>query len=371
MPILIDFDGSNYISAPLPITMCFNTQRQRAQKTQNSNDSDNNNNNNNNNNQTPNNDNLNSNPNDNQNQNSNNNNNNDKKASKPRLRKIFTTQTPHENREYNRYARHKHKTPPSHDPPAPNSSRGYIVHSRKHENVNVNQSQSYSQQHPNQSHIPKSAQSQMSNPNNSNSNVNNNVKQNYQNVRKITSNKKYRFITPLFILEVWHEKHAISDSIGNANNNNNNNNNSDKKPSNRNMNHIKSRSNSTNANGSVQYIQYDIGNFYTLSLNLDAIVHSWGSARDRQLPLLNFLLNRETYQSKRIILKMLFEMIEYYCLGYKYDVRSKLDCVSEYFVTINQVLRRAVEESAIMLSFCVVFVYLCCSPMILPFYVFV
>ena len=54
--------------------------------------------------------------------------------------------------------------------------------------------------------------------------------------------KRYQFISPLFIIEQWTEHKQA----------------------------------------------FDGGNFYTLSLNLDAIVHSWGP--ERQIPLLHFLL---------------------------------------------------------------------------------
>ena len=257
-------------------------------------------------------------------------------------RKIFTTQTPHDHRDNNRTSKHRHKLNSiQKNPPPPNSKRGYIVHSKKNIEQQLQQGSVSPEPDEQSPHSPQPSQQQS----NTNTISLKSGKNSYQNVKKIVSNKKYRFISPLFILEVWYEKHAIADNYDNNNNHNNNIN--DKKRS------YYRQSDSdryNNINNTTQYVQYDIGNFYTLSLNLDAIVHSWGSSRDRQLPLLNFLLNRETYQSKRIILKMLFEMIQYYCLGYKYDVRSKLDCISEYFVTINQVLRRAVEESSIMLS---------------------
>ena len=313
------------------------------------------------------------------------------KIEKTRMRKIFTTQSPQEhNRDKDRSHRHhrgsrqqqqqqrlqSHSSQTSSNaninasspqtdasssqPRAPNSSRGYIVHGKHNNDEAI-------------ANVSNTTNTNTNTNNNTNNNDNNNTNiaaspkpneleqqtqplksskqqhqaQQYQNVRKITKEKKYRFISPLFILEVWHEKHAVMDQ----NHSNNNNEHQQQSRASSYYNRYPTQT-SSGSNGHVyQYIQYDIGNFYTLSLNLDAIVHSWGSARDRQLPLLNFLLNRETYQSKRIILKMLFEMIHYYCLGYKYDVRSKLDCISEYFFAINKVLRRAVEESTIMFSF--------------------
>jgi len=41
-------------------------------------------------------------------------------------------------------------------------------------------------------------------------------------------------------------------------------------------------------------------------------------------------------------------MIKYYCLGYKFDLRSRLDFISEYFIVLNKVLSRTIEESAII-----------------------
>eukprot|EP01083_Nonionella_stella_P124427 375690_1 len=117
--------------------------------------------------------------------------------------------------------------------------------------------------------------------------------------------KRFEFISPSFILEKWNMSSTESDD---------------------------------------EY--YFCGHFYRLSLNLDAIVHSWGP--ERQIPLLHFLLHRATSDSKAIILSMLHDMIKSYCLGYKYDLRSRLDFISEYFVVLNEVLRRAVEESAII-----------------------
>ncbi len=67
---------------------------------------------------------------------------------------------------------------------------------------------------------------------------------------------------------------------------------------------------------------------------------------ERQIPLLHFLLHRKINDSKIIIIKMLYHMIKYYCLGYKFDLRSRLNFISEYFIVLNEVLRRAFEESA-------------------------
>eukprot|EP01084_Bolivina_argentea_P251698 422233_1 len=131
-----------------------------------------------------------------------------------------------------------------------------------------------------------------------------NINKNKKNDKNII-NKKYSFISPLFILEIWTEKYTINN-------------------------------------------KYSSGNFYTLSLNLDAIVHSWGP--ERQIPLLHFLLHRKISDSKNIIIKMLYDMIKYYCLGYKFDLRSRLDFISEYFIVLNEVLRRAVEESASIIA---------------------
>eukprot|EP01084_Bolivina_argentea_P292398 502655_1 len=73
-------------------------------------------------------------------------------------------------------------------------------------------------------------------------------------------NKKSEFISPSFILEEWTGKYTI--------------------------------------NNVSLYICS--GNFNTLSLNLEAIVHSWGS--ERQIPLLHFLLHRKISDSKNIII---------------------------------------------------------------------
>ncbi len=224
MPILIDFNGNNYISAPLPITMCYYE----------GND-----------------------------------------PNKPK--RIFSTQK-HlvftENIKTEHTQNHKKrvsKSPPKVPPPAIHHQ-----HPQNHKNKNHEKDE-----HQNQNENLKQKQMKTKNP-------------------KI-ARKRYRFISPLFILEEWTERYQNGHS-------------------------------------------FDSGNFYTLSLNLSAIVHSWGP--ERQIPLLHFLLHRDTNDSKTIIVKMLYDMIKFYCCGYKLDLRSRLDFISEYFIVLNEVLRRAVEESA-------------------------
>ena len=90
----------------------------------------------------------------------------------------------------------------------------------------------------------------------------------------------------------------------------------------------------------------DGGHFYSLSLNLEAIAMSWGP--QRQIALVHFLLRREAVDSKAMITKMLHDMIGRYCCGHRVrvDLRSRLHFISECFIVLNEVLRRAVEESA-------------------------
>merc|ERR1719242_611657 len=115
--------------------------------------------------------------------------------------------------------------------------------------------------------------------------------------------RRFQFISPLFIVEEWNESPNDND-----------------------------------------YVIAEGGYFYSLSLNLEAIVMSWGPSR--QIALVHFLLRRETADSKAMMMKMLGDMIRSYICGDVLDLRSRLDFISEYFIVLNEVLRRAVEESA-------------------------
>ncbi len=118
--------------------------------------------------------------------------------------------------------------------------------------------------------------------------------------------RRHRFVSPRFIVEQWTERHG-PDGGGE---------------------------------------QFDGGHFYTLSLRLEAIAMSWGP--QRQIALVHFLLRRETVQSKAMMTKMLHDMIGRYCCGdrVRVDLRSRLHFISECFMVLNEVLRRAVEETA-------------------------
>ena len=88
------------------------------------------------------------------------------------------------------------------------------------------------------------------------------------------------------------------------------------------------------------------GSFYSLELDLRAIIASWGvQSQDK---LLFFLLKRYKTASKQIILELLHDMIKGYVFGERLDIRSDLKVISVYFAQINNVLADAVAESTQM-----------------------
>lgn len=83
------------------------------------------------------------------------------------------------------------------------------------------------------------------------------------------------------------------------------------------------------------------GRMYTLALDLDQIIVSWGSAKP--IELIRFLLERDAKVAKPVIVKLLQSMVCDYC-NHSSEASAALEKISNYFAYLNQVLFSFVLE---------------------------
>jgi len=83
------------------------------------------------------------------------------------------------------------------------------------------------------------------------------------------------------------------------------------------------------------------GRMYTLALDLDQIIVSWGSAKP--IELIRFLLERDAKVAKPVIIKLLLSMVKDYC-NHSSEASAALERISNYFAYLNQVLFAFVLE---------------------------
>merc|ERR1719285_636477 len=83
------------------------------------------------------------------------------------------------------------------------------------------------------------------------------------------------------------------------------------------------------------------GRMYTLALDLEQIIVSWGSGKP--IELIRFLLERDAKVAKPVIVKLLQSMVIDYC-NHSSEASAALEKISNYFAYLNQVLFSFVLE---------------------------